>query len=139
MRNSLPLALVASIVALAGCASTAPLSFIEGVPWTRTDSTLYRVRVVSVDAHIEFNGPEKPLMVSPGLRSLVLEAAPDAGAGRHMQKTYALRVEPCTHYYLAARRSSPLLADWTLVVDQKEPVAGCDPKEELKKAGNVPQ
>jgi hypothetical protein len=133
------MALLAFIVTLAGCASTAPLSFVEGVPWTRTDSTLYRVRVVSVDGHIEFNGDDKPVMVSPGLRSLVLEAAPGSGARRHVQKTYPLAVEPCTHYYLAARRSSPMDAEWTLVIDRKEPVAGCDPKEELRKAGNIAQ
>ncbi|HEY8047990.1 MAG TPA: hypothetical protein VIE63_02375 [Ramlibacter sp.] len=137
MQSRSALALVASIAALAGCASTAPLSFVEGVPWTKTDSTLFPVRVVSIDGHIEFSAPGKAIMISPGLRSLVLEAAPDEGAGRHIQKTYALPVQPCTHYYLGAKRTSALVSDWTLVVDAKEPVAGCDPKEELRKAGNI--
>jgi hypothetical protein len=131
----LAVSLLASIVITGGCASTAPLSFVEGVPWTRTDSTLYRVRVLSVDGHIELDNDDKPVMVSPGLRSLVLEATSASGARRHVQKAYALLVQPCTHYYLAARRSSPMDAEWTLVLDRAEQVAGCDPKEELRKAG----
>jgi hypothetical protein len=138
-RTTLASALLASIVAAAGCASSAPLSFVEGVPWTKTDSTLYPVQLVAVDGHMEFNRPDAPVMISPGLRQLVLEAAPGAGAHRHIQKSYSVAIEPCTHYYFAARRNSPMEADWVLVVDRKEAVAGCDPKEELKKAGNLPQ
>lgn len=138
LPSSLALATAVSLAALAGCASTAPLSFIEGVPWTRTDPSLYPVRVVSVDAHIEFEGASKPVMVSPGVRSLVLEAAPGEGVRHHVQRTYAMRIEPCTHYYLAARKSSALASEWTLVVDRKEPVPGCDVKDELRKAGNLP-
>ncbi len=134
-RTPLASALVAAIVVAAGCASTAPLSYVEGVPWTKTDLTLHPVRVVSIDGHIEFSRPDAAVMVSPGVRTLVLEAAPSEGVQRHIQKTYALRIEPCTHYYLAARRESPMQSDWTLVVDRKEPVAGCNPQEELKKAG----
>ena len=136
-RTKLASALAAAIVVAAGCASTAPLSFVEGVPWTKTDPTLHPVRVVGIDGHMEFNRPGEPAMVSPGVRTLVLEAAPSEGVQRHIQKTYALRIEPCTHYYLAARRESPMQSDWALVVDRKEPVAGCDPQEELKKAGNT--
>jgi hypothetical protein len=127
--------LVACLLTLAGCSSTAPLSLVEGVPWTRTDSNLYPVRVVSVDRDIQFNRPDEPIRLSPGPRWLVLEAAPGEGARRHVQKSFVLRVEPCTHYYLAARRTSPMQADWELVIDMKEPVAGCKPEEELKKAG----
>ena len=134
-RRKFASALVAAIVVAAGCASTAPLSYVEGVPWTKTDLTLHPVRLVSIDGHIEFDRPHEPVMVSPGVRTLVLEAAPSEGVQRHIQKTYALRIEPCTHYYLGARRDSPMQSDWTLVVDRKEPVAGCDPQEELKKAG----
>lgn len=136
-RTKLASAFAAAIVAAAGCASTAPLSFVEGVPWTKTDPTLHPLRVVGIDGHMEFDRPDTPAMVSPGVRTLVLEAAPSEGVQRHIQKTYALRIEPCTHYYLAARRDSPMQSDWTLVVDRKEPVAGCDAQEELKKAGNT--
>ena len=136
-HSRLAIAVLISVAALAGCASTAPLSYIEGVPWTKTDPTLYPVRVVSIDSHIEFEGPSKAIMVSPGVRSLVLEAAPGESVRRHVQKPYAMRIEPCTHYYLAARKDSPIAGDWALVVDRKEPVSGCNPQEELKKAGNL--
>src|SRR5205085_6153200 len=76
--------LCASMAALAGCAS-APLSFVDGVPQTRTDPTLYPVRVVSVDGSIQFSSPGKPVQLSPGPRSLVFEAAPGQGARGPMQ------------------------------------------------------
>jgi hypothetical protein len=136
-RAKLAPALLATFVVVAGCASTAPLSYLEGVPSTKTDPTLYPVRVVAIDGHMEFDRPNEPAMVSPGLRQLVLEAAPSEGVHRHIQKSYSLAIQPCTHYFLAARRSSPMQADWDLVVDRKETVSGCDPQEELKKAGNL--
>jgi len=45
-----------------------------------------------------------------------------------------IKVEPCTSYYYGARRATPMDADWSLVLDRKEPVAGCNPEDELKKA-----
>jgi hypothetical protein len=136
-RAKLALAFFASIVAATACVSTAPLSFVEGIPSTKTDPTLYPVRLVAIDSHMEFNRPDAPAMISPGLHQLVLEASPSEGVHRHIQKTYSVAIAPCTHYFFAAKRNSPMEADWTLVVDRKEPVSGCDPKEELKKAGNT--
>jgi len=126
-------ALLAVTLGLAGCGS-APLSFVEGMPQTRADGTLYPVRVVSVDGAIEFGGPAKPVQLSPGPRWLVLEAAPGQGARSGVQKSFVFKVEPCTHYVLAARRHSPMDADWSLVVDRKEPVQACNANDELAKA-----
>lgn len=36
-------------------------------------------------------------------------------------------------YVLAAKRTSDLDANWTLVIDAKEAVTDCDPAEERKK------
>lgn len=107
------------------------MSFLHGQPKTVTDVQLYPVRVVSVDGAMQFHSP---VQVEPGPRLLVLEAAPSGSARRTEMQTFAMRVEPCTRYYLAARRTSPMAAGWQLVVDAKETVAGCDPEAELKKA-----
>jgi hypothetical protein len=127
--------LALSALALGGC-QTAPLSFLDGKPLTRIDTSLYAVTVVSVDGTIQFHNP---VQVAPGLRRLTLEAAPASGARRSVQKAVDFKVEPCTWYYLAAQRSSPMAADWTLVVDSKETVAGCKPELELSKAGASPR
>lgn len=123
----------AAAVVLAGCAS-GPLSFIEGVPLTRTDSSLYPVRIVAVDGSMHFDGPSEPVQLSPGPRHVVLEAAPSRSARKTVLKSFILQIEPCRRYYLAAQRQSSMDADWTLVEDRKEVVAGCDEAEELRKA-----
>jgi len=126
-------AATAAIVVLSGCAS-GPLSFVEGVPLTRTDASLYPVRVVAVDGSLHFDGPGEPVQLSPGARQVVLVAAPSHGTRRTVQKSFVLQIEPCRRYVLAAKRQSSMDADWSLVEDRKQVVPGCDPAEELRKA-----
>lgn len=97
---------IAAASAVAAC-GTAPMSFLHGQPKTVTDVQLYPVRVVSVDGAMQFHSP---VQVEPGPRLLVLEAAPSGSARRTEMQTFAMRVEPCTRYYLAARRTSPMAA-----------------------------
>ncbi|MBX3619822.1 MAG: hypothetical protein KF891_07540 [Rhizobacter sp.] len=130
-RSRALLAALAGAATLAGCAS-APLSYLVGEPLTQTDFTLYAVSIVSVDGGIKFGA--QPVQVAPGAHWLVLQAAPGRGARSSLQKGYVLKVEPCTRYFLAARRVSPMDADWSLVIDRTETVAGCSPEEELRKA-----
>lgn len=115
---------------LAGC-QTAPLSFLDGQPLTQADTSLYPVQVVSVDGRIQFRNP---VQVAPGPRWLTLEAAPGAGARTGVQRSFVFKVEPCTRYRLAARRTSPMASDWSLVIDSKETVTSCDPATELRNA-----
>ena len=126
-------AATAAVVALSGCAS-GPLSFVEGVPLTRTDASLYPVRVVAVDGSLHFDGSSEPVQLSPGARQLVLVAAPSRGTGKTVQKSFVLQIEPCQRYYLAAKRASSMDADWSLVEDRRQTVPGCDVAEELRKA-----
>ncbi|MBI3716938.1 MAG: hypothetical protein HY255_13180, partial [Betaproteobacteria bacterium] len=90
----------------------------------------YPIRIVSVDGDIQFRNP---VQLAPGPHSLVLEAAPGDGARGTTQRSFAFKVEPCARYFLAAARSSPVAADWKLVVVSRERVAGCIDEEELKK------
>ena len=116
---------------LASCSTPAPLSFLESGPLTRAALDLYPVRVVAVDGSMHFRSP---VAVAPGPHWLLLEGAPPRGMRIGIQQSFVFRVEPCTRYYLAARRASPLLAEWSLVVDSTEPVTPCDPQKELEKA-----
>ena len=129
--RALTLALgIASSALLVSC-STAPLSYLENGPLTRSDPKLYPVRVISVDGDFSTQG-SRP--VSAGPHSIVVAPQPLPGTRRVDERVYMLRIEPCTRYYLAAHRESPVIHEWKLVVDAKEPVAGCDAAEEQAKA-----
>ena len=69
--------------------------------------------------------------MATGTRS---DAVPVAGFSLPVQKRVSMTVAPCTRYYVAAQRRSPLLQDWEFVVEETWPVAGCDPAKEIEKA-----
>jgi hypothetical protein len=115
----------------AGCAA-APMSMLDGNPITRADSTLHALRVVAVDGQAYF---ENPVRVAPGPRSVMLQPPPVAGMRTSPVKAYAIKVAPCTRYYLAAKRATPVSVDWEMVIERTEPVNACDREAEIKKAG----
>ncbi len=118
-------------VALSGCAS-APLSFLY-------DQQVYRpqvlnrfpLRVLAIDGSFT---AFRPVPIAPGTHALLLAAAPVAGFTIPPEKTYTIDIAPCTRYYIAAQRTSPLLQDWDLVVEATYATGGCDPARELEKA-----
>lgn len=125
-------ALAALAVAfLAAACATAPLSFVDGHPFGHATLNRYPVRIVAVDGQTTFR---QPVPVAPGPHTIIAEAAPGSGPNLQLQKAFVLNIEPCTHYHLAADRESPLLAEWTLVVESKDKVGACNPEEELKRA-----
>lgn len=117
--------------ALAGCAA-APLSFLnDRQVYYRAVINRYPVLVVAVDgSYTAF----RPVPIAPGPHLLTIDALPVAGFSVPVQKRYPITIAPCTRYYLAAQRTSPLTQDWELVVEETWPVAGCDPATELEKA-----
>jgi hypothetical protein len=128
--SRLSVAALGMTLAAAGCA-TAPLSFVDGRPFGHATLNRYPLHIVSVDGQLTFR---EPVPVAPGPHTIVAEAAPGAGANLRLQKAFVLKIEPCTHYHLAADRESPLLAEWALVVESTDKVGACDPVEELKRA-----
>ncbi|MGI9025448.1 MAG: hypothetical protein ACR2GP_07675 [Burkholderiaceae bacterium] len=142
-RHSVAIAFVAAFgVVLAGCA-TAPLSFINDQQvFHRQVLNRFPVRLLAIDgSYTAF----RPVPIAPGTHTLLLAASPVAGFRVPPEKTYPMTIAPCTRYYIAAQRISPLLQDWELVVEETYPVAGCNPAQELEKAktaaisGLVPQ
>ena len=122
---------IATAAALSACAS-APLSFINDQQvFYRQVINRFPVRVLAVDGtYTAF----RPVPISPGMHTLLLAASPVAGFRVPPEKTYPMDIAPCTRYYIAAQRRSPLLQDWDLVVEETYPVAGCNPAQELEKA-----
>ncbi len=126
----------ATLAAVLLCAcGTAPLSFLDGRlrPSSKIQFNVYSVRVISVDGDFSLQNPRQ---IAPGLHTLVVNAAPGPGARNVGQKNFTFNVEPCTRYYLAAKRPSAMSADWDLMVAEKEIVSGCDPEKELVKSKN---
>jgi hypothetical protein len=120
------------IVATLSACSSAPLSYLnDRQVYYKAVLNRYPVRVVAIDgAYQSF----KPVPIAPGPHLLTLDAVPVAGFSLPIQKQYPFEVAPCTRYYIAAQRASPLTQDWSLVVEETWPVAGCDPAKELEKA-----
>jgi hypothetical protein len=127
--GSLRVLSVLCLASFAGCAS-APLSYVDGYLYHSAVLNRYPVRIISIDGDFSLQNPRQ---VSPGPHTFIIEAQPVAGFRVPVQKAFALNIKPCTRYYLAADRDSPLTQDWTLAIDYEEPVAGCDPVKELAK------
>jgi hypothetical protein len=121
-RVLLSSAAVAAILASAACASMAPVAQVSGRLQTRTAIDLAPVQIVSIDGQSRL---VDPYSVEPGLRVIVLQAPPARGQRVGPEMTMQLTIQPCTRYYLAARRGSPLLSAWDPIVERTEPLAPC--------------
>ena len=131
-RQPLRMLAAAAVLALSGCAS-APLSYLNDEQvYHKAVLNRFPVRVVAVDG--AYTAAIRPVPITPGQHSVMLAAAPVAGFRIPLEKVYPMTIAPCTRYYVAAQRKSPLLQDWDLVVEETYPVAGCDPARELEKA-----
>ncbi|WP_077037035.1 hypothetical protein [Pelomonas sp. KK5] len=128
---------VLTLAILASACSSLSKSWLEVDRMQRADMLTFPVRIVSVDGQILFGENHIRLNVDPGLRSLVLEAAPAELSNVVVQKSYSFAVQPCTSYVLGARRASTTARDWELVVVDKTVDAKCNPDEERRKAGLI--
>jgi hypothetical protein len=109
--------------ALCGCASTDyGYSQLDGRRYHRASLDTYPVMVVEVDGRSEVSAPVRVL---PGKRDVAVQPAPVAGFRQAPVRHIALDVAPCTRYYLVAVRPNSISQDYSVKVDQEEPVAGC--------------
>ena len=121
-----------ALTALLAACGTAPLSFLyDHKVYYQAVLHRYPVFITSVDRQ---STDIFPWPVTPGAHVVALNALPVAGFNLPVQKTYTMTIAPCTRYFLAAQRDTPLLQDWNLVVEHTEAVAGCDPQKEIQKA-----
>ncbi len=118
-----------SVASLAGCATSQTFSQITGKRWTRTELNTFDVIIISVDG-TSFIEREVPINIDPGPRSIVVQSVPTGSAAVREQRTLKLDVEPCTRYWLEAKKQSPLAADFEPRVNFKEAIAGCGVKRQ---------
>ena len=112
-------------VALVSCASTSyHYSQLYGSRYYRTTIDTYPVTIVRVDGKGTL---QRPVLVDPGVRTLVVQGPPGGAAGIGEEREISLDVRPCTRYYLVAVRANKLSPDFTVRVDHEEPVGGCTP------------
>ena len=116
---------------LLGC-TTAPLSYLnDRQVYYRSVLYRYPVRVSAIDGESQVF---RPVPIAPGDHVLTVDAVPVAGFSETVRRIVPMTIAPCTRYYVAAQRTSPLTQDWKFVVEETWPVAGCDPAKELEKA-----
>src|SRR5204863_10193051 len=106
---------VAAIAALAGCA-TQPFSQLDGYRWNKVTLNTFDVTIISVDGeHYIQRGV--PIMVAPGQHKIVVQGPRTVAATTGTQRTLDLNVEPCTRYWLEARKVNPLMQDFEPAVN----------------------
>jgi len=122
---------------LAGCSSI-PLSFLNDRQVSeRTAINRVPLTVEAIDGQYvsRRNALLNSIPISPGTHEVLFSAPPPGHFLEPVEKTYPMTVAPCTRYYVAADRPARLMRDWNLVVEYSESVGGCNPSDELKKAG----
>ena len=124
---SVPLALPA--VLLTACQS-APLSYLTGNPDQPLPPHEHGIRIAAVDQQLYFSGP---VQVAPGEHAIVFEL-PLPQSQVVPQKTVTMKIAPCTRYVFVGYRESLVKPEFEVKTKREEPVAGCSPEEEWKKA-----
>lgn len=125
MRHVLAPTLLAASALLAGCATSQTFSQVTGQRWLRAELNTFDVLVISVDGTSFIERPGAPVRVDPGLREIVVQGPSTAGFRFGEQRTLKLDVQPCTRYFLEARKANSLSQDFEPRVNFSEPIAGC--------------
>jgi hypothetical protein len=116
------LALFATTSLLSGC--TTIYSRIQGnFDVATTELNDYPVQIVAVDGAFQV---ENEARVEPGTHTLILTSKKPTHFRMREQKAFPFKVEPCMHYYLAARHAGRLTEDFDLIVRRVDPIGGCD-------------
>lgn len=111
--------------------SNRPQSFIDGTPQTKNNAQVVAVRILTVDGERPLTAP---YALPPGPHWI--EAMPQTASAAQAPKaqSFVLKIQPCTYYYLAARRNPIVQGSWKLIVDAEETITACNPAEELRRA-----
>jgi len=120
-----PAALLAGCVVASACATNEPFSQLDGYRWNKVALNTYDVTIVSVDgtSYIQRN---VPIMIAPGQHKIVVQGPRTAGFKFGAERTLELNVQPCTRYWLEARKTTALSQDFEPAVNYEEPIAGCN-------------
>jgi hypothetical protein len=113
---------VALPLAIAGCATTTPFSYIDGNKWYRAELNTYSVIVLDVDGK---SYARNPVMIEPGRRVVRVQGPPAPGFSYGEARSITIDVKPCTHYYLKAVKKNSVEHDFTPAIDYEMPITGC--------------
>ncbi len=128
MKSSLPLtaAALAALALVAGCATPSePYAQLDGYRWSRVGIDTYDVIIISVDGEHRLQSRGFPMMITPGPHKIVVQAPPTPGNHFGEQRTLELNAEPCTRYWLEARKPTRVTSDFTPAVNYSERIAAC--------------
>ena len=119
-------AFVLGSIALAGCATSATFSYIQGERWLKAELNTFDVQVIRVDDkdYVQ-HGYNQPIRIDPGMHRIVVQGPAVAGFRYGEQRTLNLDVKPCTRYWLEAKKQNALSQDFEPRVNYAEPIAGC--------------
>ena len=115
------LTLAPAVLGLAACvALPQPFSQIDGHRYHLAPIDTYAVQLVRID---DRDTLDDPVFVEPGLRRVTVQGP----GGIHRfgeQRVIELNVAPCTRYHLVAVKTTRLATDFSVRVDQQEPIGG---------------
>ena len=114
-------AALAAALAATGCA-TDPFAYVQGGRYYRVPIDTYDTILISVDGK---STTQRPAVVDPGMRTIVVQGFPTAGFQYGEQRTLTVDVKPCVRYWIAARKGNRLSQDFEPYIDYSEPIAGC--------------
>lgn len=122
---SIPLLAVGASVLMGGCVTTGTYSALSGTPVTRSDPSLFPVRVVAIDRKLEIGWTSADLTIEPGQREITFDVSLNKKPKPGDQRTVVVNIEPRARYVFAAKRDPASPREWALVLDRKEPIEGC--------------
>jgi hypothetical protein len=118
-------AAAAAFATLAGCATDYHYSQIDGYRYFKTPIDTHPLIISKIDGVSTM--PTTPVLVEPGQRMVAVQTYPSRIDHLGEEKTIALDVKPCTHYYLVAVKPNALQRDFDVKVEYEERVPGCTP------------
>ena len=120
--NRLLIALFVMTGILSGCATI--YSRVQGnFDVATTELNDYPLQIVAVDGAFQAANDAR---LEPGTHTLIVASMKPTHFRTRGQKAFLFGVEPCTHYYLAARHTGRLTEDFDLIVRRADPIGGCD-------------
>jgi len=112
---------------LSGCASM--MSSYSEVVGDRYNLAIVDRRAVEIVRVGSTTGwaNNQPIQVSPGTYPVVVASRAHGGFAGGKQETLELKIDSCKRYYINAQYPNPVSADYRIVVDHVETIAGCKP------------
>src|SRR4051812_15543654 len=111
-------AVLACAVALAGCVGGG-YSQLVGTRYYRVPIDTYPVSIHRVDGE---DWLRQPVLVDPGPHRITVQGPPGGTGAPGLERDILLDVRPCTRYYLVAVRPNRLASEFTVRVDEEEPL-----------------